>query len=57
MNNKYFIKNNPVVRKIFLAMLAPTILMNLTTALASFADAVITSFDYQVFGALKGTEV
>ncbi len=32
---------SPIVRRIFLSMLVPTILMNLTTALASFADTVI----------------
>ena len=42
MNNKqYYYKNNPMVRSIFFKMLTPTILMNLTTALASFADTVI----------------
>jgi len=37
-------KRNPIVKKVFLAMLIPTILMNLTTALASFADAVIIGY-------------
>ena len=41
MKDKYFYKRNPVVTKIFLAMLAPTILMNLTTAIGSMADTVI----------------
>lgn len=34
-------KLDPIVKKIFLAMLAPTILMNLTTAIGSMADTVI----------------
>ena len=41
MNRQYYYKNNPIVKSIFLKMLTPTILMNLTTALASFADTVI----------------
>lgn len=41
MGNLYYYKHNPIVKKIFFAMLVPTILMNLTTALASFADTVI----------------
>lgn len=41
MKNTYFCKHNPIVKNIFISMLAPTILMNLTTALASFADTVI----------------
>ncbi len=44
MNSNYFKKYNPAVSKIFLAMLVPTILMNLTTALASFADTVIIGY-------------
>jgi len=34
-------KHSPLVKRIFLSMLLPTIFMNLTTALASFADTVI----------------
>lgn len=41
MENRYCFKHNPIVRKIFFAMLLPTILMNLTTAIGSMADAVI----------------
>ncbi len=44
MNNLYHYKHNPIVRKIFLTMLASTILMNLTTAIASFADTVIIGY-------------
>ena len=41
MKDKYLYKHDPIVKKIFLAMLAPTILMNLTTAIGSMADTVI----------------
>lgn len=41
MEKRFLCKRSPIVRRIFLTMLAPTILMNLTTALASFADTVI----------------
>lgn len=41
MENTYLCKKSPIVRRVFLTMLAPTILMNLTTAMASFADTVI----------------
>lgn len=41
MNEAYFYKHNPIVKRIFLAMLAPTILMNLTTAIGSVADTII----------------
>ena len=41
MEKLYLYKHNPIVKKIFLAMLAPTILMNLTTAIGSMADTVI----------------
>ena len=41
MNTTYVCKHNPIVRKIFLSMLLPTILMNLTTAIGSVADAII----------------
>ena len=41
MKETYTLKHDPIVRKIFLAMLAPTILMNLTTAIGSMADTVI----------------
>lgn len=41
MENAYSYKHNPIVRRILLAMLAPTILMNLTTAIGSMADTVI----------------
>lgn len=41
MERKYCLKHDPLTRKILLAMLAPTILMNLTTAIGSMADAVI----------------
>ena len=41
MEITYTHKHNPIVKKIFLAMLAPTILMNLTTAIGSVADTII----------------
>ena len=41
MKSIYRYKHNPIVRNIFLAMLAPTILMNLTTAIGSMADTII----------------
>lgn len=41
MEITYAYKHNPIVKKIFLAMLAPTILMNLTTAIGSVADTII----------------
>ena len=44
MDKKYFYKRNPIVGKIFMTMLIPTILMNLTTALASFADTIIIGY-------------
>lgn len=41
MERTYGYKRNPIVKSIFLAMLAPTILMNLTTAIGSVADTII----------------
>lgn len=41
MENVYYYKHNPIVKKIFIAMLAPTIFMNLTTAIGSMADTMI----------------
>ena len=41
MESVYSYKHNPITRKIFIAMLTPTILMNLTTAIGSLADTVI----------------
>lgn len=41
MEITYAHKHNPIVKKIFLAMLAPTILMNLTTTIGSVADTII----------------
>lgn len=41
MENAYFYKHNPIVRNIFVAMLVPTIFMNLTTSIASMADTMI----------------
>lgn len=41
MKDNYLYKNNPIVKRIFLSMLAPTILMNLTTAIGSVADTII----------------
>lgn len=41
MEPSYRYKHNPIVKRILLAMLAPTILMNLTTAIGSMADTVI----------------
>lgn len=44
METTYYYKHNPIVKNIFFTMLIPTILMNLTTALASFADTVIIGY-------------
>ena len=41
MENVCRYKHNPIVRKIFVSMLIPTILMNLTTSIASMADTMI----------------
>ncbi len=41
MEKVYGYKHNPITARIFIAMLAPTILMNLTTAIGSMADTVI----------------
>lgn len=41
MESVYGYRHNPITRKIFITMLAPTILMNLTTAIGSLADTVI----------------
>ncbi len=41
MKTSYHYKHNPIVKKIFMTMLLPTIFMNLTTAIASMADAII----------------
>lgn len=41
MDNRYKYRHNPIVKKIFMTMLIPTIFMNLTTAIASMADAII----------------
>ena len=41
MVNSFSIKRSPLVVKTFLSILLPTILMNLTTAIGSMADAVI----------------
>ncbi len=41
MNLNFMYKHNPIVKKIFLSMLLPTILMNLTTAIGSVADTII----------------
>ena len=41
MESKFSIKRNPLVIKTFLTILVPTILMNLTTAIGSMADAII----------------
>ena len=41
MKDNYIYKHNPIVKRIFLSMLAPTILMNLTTAIGSVADTII----------------
>lgn len=41
MEPLYRYKHNPIVKRILLTMLAPTILMNLTTAIGSMADTVI----------------
>lgn len=44
MAEPFLCKNSPIVRRIFFSMLVPTILMNLTTAIASFADTVIIGY-------------
>lgn len=44
MENAYFYKHNPIVRNIFVAMLVPTIFMNLTTSIASMADTMIIGY-------------
>ena len=41
MGKGYCCRHDPIVRKIFLTMLVPTILMNLTTAIGSMADTMI----------------
>ncbi len=41
MEQAYRYKHSPITRRIFMAMLAPTIFMNLTTAIGSMADTVI----------------
>ncbi len=41
MERAYEYKRSPITRRIFIAMLAPTILMNLTTAIGSMADTMI----------------
>jgi stage III sporulation protein AE len=41
MVNSFIVKRSPLVIKTFLSILVPTILMNLTTAIGSMADAVI----------------
>ena len=41
MVNSFSVKRSPLVIKTFLSILVPTILMNLTTAIGSMADAVI----------------
>lgn len=41
MEHTFHYKHNPIVKKIFLAMLVPTIFMNLTTSIASMADTMI----------------
>ncbi len=41
MENVFYCKRNPLVLKTFLSILVPTILMNLTTAIGSMADAII----------------
>lgn len=41
MNTTFSYKHNPITKKVLLSMLAPTILMNLTTAIGSMADSVI----------------
>jgi len=40
MKNGYVYKHNPIVKKLFMSMLIPTIFMNLTTAIASMADTI-----------------
>lgn len=44
MEKNYCCKHSPIVKKILLSMLAPTILMNLTTAIGSMADTVIIGY-------------
>ena len=44
MEQAFYYKNNPLVKNIFLKMLFPTILINLTTAIASLGDTVIIGY-------------
>ena len=41
MEKTYHYRHNPIVKRIFLTMLVPTIFMNLTTSIASMADTMI----------------
>ncbi len=41
MEQAYRYRHSPITRRVFMTMLAPTILMNLTTAIGSMADTVI----------------
>lgn len=44
MGDTYCYHRNPIVKKIFVAMLVPTILMNITTGIASLADTVLIGY-------------
>ena len=41
MEQVYQYKHSPIVKRIFLTMLIPTVMMNLTTSIASMADSMI----------------
>ena len=41
MEQVYQYTHSPIVKRIFLAMLIPTVMMNLTTSIASMADSMI----------------
>jgi len=44
MGDTYCYRRNPIVRKTFVAMLVPTILMNITTGIASLADTILIGY-------------
>lgn len=41
MEKTYYYRHNPIVKRIYMTMLVPTIFMNLTTSIASMADTII----------------
>lgn len=44
MESLYYYKNNPIVKNIFITMLVSTIMMNLTTAVSTFADTAVIGY-------------